>query len=184
MPGMNEEEYLIKKAQKGDKEAYGQLYKKYFQKIYRYCKFNTESDEVAKDICQESFVKAWKKIKDFKTEGNWSLQSFLFTIARNLIIDRVRKKKEYSLEQFEELPSEYDLYEQIDKKLEVQRVREVLSKLEDIDRQIILLRYFVEMSSQEVAKILGLKDGALRVRTFRVMQKMKDIFEALYGKRN
>jgi DNA-directed RNA polymerase specialized sigma24 family protein len=40
------------------------------------------------------------------------------------------------------------------------------------------------MSSQEVAKILGLKDGALRVRTFRVMQKMKDIFEALYGKRN
>ena len=66
----------------------------------------------------------------------------------------------------------------------VQRVREVLSKLEDIDRQIILLRYFEEMSSQEVAKILGLKDGALRVRTFRVMQKMKDIFEALYGKRN
>lgn len=184
MPGMNEEENLIKKAQKGDADAYGELYKKYFQKIYRYCKFNTDNNEVAKDICQESFVKAWKKLKDFKTEGNWSLQSFLFTIARNLIIDRVRKKKEYALEQFEELPSEYDLYEEVDKGQDVQRVREVLSKLEDMDRQIIILRYFEEMSSQEVAAILGIKDGALRVRTFRVMQKMKDIFEALYGKRN
>ncbi len=181
---MEDEKLLIKKAQKGDTEAYGVIYKKYFQKLYRYCKFNTKSDEHAKDICQESFVKAWKKLKDFKTEGQWSIQAFLFTIARNLIIDATRKKKEFALEEFESLPDEKDLYEEIDRKQDITRVRNVLSKLEDFERQIILLRYFEEMSSQEVAHILGVKDGALRVRTFRVMQKMKDIFETLYGTRN
>lgn len=181
---MEDEKTLIKKAQKGDTEAYGVIYKKYFQKLYRYCKFNTKSDEQAKDICQESFVKAWKKLRDFKTEGQWSIQAFLFTIARNLIIDATRKKKEFALEEFESLPDEQDLYEEIDRQQDISRVRNVLSKLEDFERQIILLRYFEEMSSQEVAHILGVKDGALRVRTFRVMQKMKDIFEALYGTRN
>ncbi len=177
---MEDEKTLIKRAQKGDLEAFGTIYKKYFQKLYRYCKFNTKNDEHAKDICQETFVKALKKIKDFKTDGQWSIQAFLFTIARNLIIDATRKKKEFALEEFENLPDQSDLYEEQDRKDDIKRVRTVLSKLEEVERQIILLRYFEEMSSQEVAHILGIKDGALRVRTFRVMQKMKDIFEALY----
>lgn len=181
---MEEEKILIKKAQEGDADAYGQIYKKYFHKLYRYCKFNTKSDEHAKDICQESFVKAWKKIKDFKTEGQWSIQAFLFTIARNLIIDATRRKKEFSLEEYEDLPSSQDLYEEVDRQEEIKRVRNVLSKLDDLERQIILLRYFEEMPSAEVAHVLGVNDGALRVRTFRVMQKMKDIFETLYGNRN
>jgi RNA polymerase sigma-70 factor (ECF subfamily) len=181
---MEDEKILIKKAQKGDKQAYGEIYKKYFQKIYRYCKFNTNNEELAKDICQESFVKAWKKIKDFKTEGQWSIQAFLFTIARNLIIDFSRKKKEYALDQAENVAAITDLYEDLDKKNEIEQVRNALSKLDDLERQIIILRYFEEMPSAEVAKILNVNDGALRVRTYRVMQKLKDIFEALYGKRN
>lgn len=181
---MEDEKTLIKKAQKGDTQAYGIIYKKYFQKLYRYCKFNTKNDEHAKDICQESFVRAWKKLKDFKTDGQWSIQAFLFTIARNLIIDATRKKKEFALEEFENLDDGSDLYEEHDRQQDIVKVRTVLSKLDDIERQIILLRYFEEMPSAEVSHILGMKDGALRVRTFRVMQKMKDIFEALYGTRN
>lgn len=181
---MEDEKILIKKAQEGDADAYGQIYKKYFHKLYRYCKFNTKNDEHAKDICQEAFVKAWKKLSDFKTDGQWSIQAFLFTIARNLIIDASRRKKEFGLEEYENLPTGQDLYEEIDKKEDIKKVRTVLSKLDDIERQIILLRYFEEMPSSEVAQILGVKDGALRVRTFRVMQKMKDIFETLYGNRN
>ena len=181
---MDDELTLIKKAREGDSDAYGEIYKKYFQKIYRYCKINLKNEESAKDICQESFVKAWKKIKDFNTDGQWSIQAFLFTIARNLIIDHARKKKEYNLEEFEELSTKEDLYEDLDRKQDIQKVRIALSKLEDTEKQIVILRYFEEMSSQEVAQILGVTDGAIRVRIFRVMQKLKEILETLYGQRN
>jgi RNA polymerase sigma-70 factor (ECF subfamily) len=181
---MEDEKTLIKKAQNGDDGAFEKIYNKYFQKVYRYCCINTNNVEIAKDICQESFVKAWEKIKDFKMEGQWSFQAFLFTIARNKIIDDSRKKNEFSLDEFENTTTSEDLYSEIDKKQDIQRVKMILSKLEPIDRQIVLLRYFEEMSSGEVAKILGIKDGALRVRTFRIMHKLKDIFEALYGQRN
>lgn len=179
-----EDKELIEKAKKGDKQAFGFIYQKYFQKIFRYCKFNTKNEEVAKDICQESFVKAYKKLKDFKTDGNWSIQSFLFTIARNLIIDDSRKKKESNLEDFENLESSEDLYEANEKKENIKKVRSVLLKLDEIERQIVILRFFEELSFQEISKILKIKDGALRVRTFRVMNKLKDLFESMYGKQN
>lgn len=179
-----EDKELVIRAQKGEKEAFGLLYQKYFQKIFRYCKFNTKNEELAKDICQESFVKAYKKLQDFKTDGQWSIQAFLFTIARNLIIDHSRKKKESSIEEYENLESSENLYDNFEKKETIFKVRSVLAKLDDIERQIILLRYFEEMSAHEVAKIIGINDGALRVRTYRVMQKLKDIFEGQYGKRN
>lgn len=175
---------LVTRAQRGEKDAFGLLYQKYFQKIYRYCKINLRSEELAKDVTQESFVRAYKKLKTFKTDGQWSIQAFLFAIARNLIIDHSRKKKETGLEEAENIEGAIDLYEDYDRQENIQKIRIVLSKLEEVDRQIVLLRYFEEMPSGEVAKILGIKDGALRVRTFRVMQKVKDIFESLYGQKN
>ncbi|MDO8269143.1 MAG: RNA polymerase sigma factor [Candidatus Levybacteria bacterium] len=179
-----EDKDLVERAQRGEKDAFGLLYQKYFQKIFRYCKINLKNEELAKDICQESFVKAYKKLKDFKTDGQWSIQAFLFTIARNLIIDHSRRKKEASIEDYENLQSMEDPYEDSERRENIQKIRTVLSKLEEVDRQIVILRYFEEMPSLEVAKILGIKDGALRVRTFRVMQKVKDIYESLYGQKN
>jgi RNA polymerase sigma-70 factor (ECF subfamily) len=181
---MEDDKTLIKRAQKGESDAFEKIYNKYFQKIYRYCRINTNNEELAKDICQESFVKAWKKLKDFKMEGQWSIQAFLFTIARNQIIDHSRKKKDLPLDEYENITTSEDLYHEVDKRQDILRVKKILSKLDETDRQIVLLRYFEEMSSGEVANILGIKDGSLRVRTFRVMHKLKDIFEALYGQRN
>lgn len=179
-----EDKILIKRAQKGDKEAYGALYKKYFQKIYRYCRINTNNEELAKDISQECFVKAYKKLSDFKTEGVWSFQSFLFTIARNMIIDNSRRKKEADIEDYENLQSNEDLYENFERNQNIYKMQKVLSKLDENERQIVILRYFEELPSQEVARILGINDGALRVRTFRIIKKIKTIFNTLYGANN
>lgn len=179
-----EDKVLVERAKKGEKDAYGLLYKKYFHKVFRYCKFNTKSEEEAKDVCQDAFVKAYKKISDFKTNGVWSFQAFVFTIARNLIIDATRKKKEANIDDYENLQSDENLFDKNERHENIEKVKNVLSKLEEIERQIVLLRFFEEMPSSEVAKILGMNDGALRVRTHRVMQKMKDLYEVLYGKRN
>ncbi|MFI5265552.1 MAG: RNA polymerase sigma factor [Candidatus Levyibacteriota bacterium] len=175
----------IQRAQDGNREAYGEIYKLYYKKIFRYCSFNTRDNSAAQDICQETFVKAWKKIKDFNMErADWSFQAFLFAIARNLIIDRTREKKEYSLEAYEDIETNEDYYEALDKKNDAQKLKKALSKLDEVERQIIMLRYFEEMGSKEVANILEIKEGALRVRQSRILQKLKNIMEVLYGSKN
>lgn len=176
---------IVQKAIQGDRDAFSEIYKLYYRKVFRYCKFNTNDDSLAQDICQESFVRAWKKIADFEIDKpNWSIQAFLFTIARNLIIDRSRSKREFSLEHYEHLATQEDLYAEFDRTSAIHTIRDALSKLDETEQQIIVLRYFEDMDSKEVANILGVKDGALRVRQHRAMEKLKIIMETTYGKRN
>lgn len=182
---MDELKLLIQKAQKGDKEAFSRIYKLYFEKIYKYCKFNLNDDSDAQDACQETFVKAWRNIKKFDAERpNWSFQAFLFKIARNLIIDRSRRKKDLKIKEYIGLETNEDFYENIQKKQDVSIVRQALENLDEIERQIIILRFFEEMDTKEIANILGMKDGAIRVRLHRTMDKLKIITENLYGRQN
>jgi RNA polymerase sigma-70 factor, ECF subfamily len=176
---------LIKEAKKGNRRAFGEIYNLYFVKIFRYTKFNINDETEAEDITQETFVKAWKNIEKFDVEReNWSIQAFLFTIARNLIIDRSRKKKELHLEEYLEIESTENIYESIERKNNIDLIKSALSKLEETDRQIIILRFFEEMETREIANILGINDGALRVRLHRAMDKLRIVVEGINGKRN
>jgi len=168
---------LIQRAQQGDKQAFGELYKQYFQKIYRYCRINMYKDAAAEDVCQEVFVRAWNALPKFTITEQGTFQAFLYRIARNLIIDLGRKKREYSLEAYEDVETEEDFAGDLDREATIEQVKVALAKLPDKDRQIILLRYFEEMSHSEVASIIGIKEGALRVRTIRLLQKLRELLK-------
>jgi RNA polymerase sigma-70 factor (ECF subfamily) len=174
---MEETNVLIEKAKTGDKEAFGKLYKEFFVRIYRYCKTNLYKEAVAEDVCQEVFIRAWKALPTFTLKDGGTFQAFLFRIARNLIIDLSRKKKEYSLETYQEIAVEEELEEKLDRKDNLEKVKLALSKLSDTDRQLIILRYFEELSHAEVAKILNIKEGNLRVKTIRLLKKLKDLIK-------
>lgn len=175
---------LIQKAQKGDKESFSKLYQHFYKKIYRYLFFQIRDEELCKDFCQDTFVKAWKSLAHFSIRKNGTFQAFLFTIARNLVIDHARKKKEVKIEEFESIPEEERLYEDIASKEEVAQVRMALDKLTEEERQIIVLKYFEEMSGEEIAKVLSMKEGAVRVRIHRIIEKLKIYYEIDYGRKN
>ena len=170
---------LIARAQKGDKDAFGQIYNLFYKRIFRYCQFNLKygRSEEAQDFCQETFLKAYKSISSFSERKGGSFQAYLFRIARNLIIDSSRKKKDIPLKGYLEIEEENNLDEQIDKKHQNQKLKEALDKLPEVERQIVILRYFEEMTTAEVAKIIGKREGALRVRSHRVLKKLKDLME-------
>lgn len=168
---------FIELAQKGDKDAYGKIYNFFYKRILRYCEFNLRHHEQAQDICQETFFRAWKSLPSFQLKKGGSFQAFLFKIAHNQIVDLSRKKKEYSIDKISEPAQEGDLDENITKGEQIEKVRGALSKLKGQDRQIIILRYFEEMTSAEVALVVGKREGALRVQTHRVLKKLKDILE-------
>lgn len=167
----------IHKAQKGDRDAYGHIYQLFYKRIYRYCEFNLKNRAEAQDICQEAFLKAWQALPRFSLKNGGSWQAFLFKIARNLIIDRSRKKHETSLEFAGEIESHDSIDEKIDTDSEIGKLKNALSKLGEDERQIVVLHYFEEMTQEEVAKIIGIKHGALRVRTHRILKKLKDLIE-------
>lgn len=168
---------LIKKAKEGNKDAFGQIYNLFYRRIFRYCKFNLRQEQDAQDICQETFLKAYRSLANFTEKKGGSFQAYLFRIARNLIIDKSRKKKEVPLKEYQEIEDDTDLDEGIDKKSENQKLKTALNRLKEKDRQIIVLRYFEEMTTAEVAKAIGTKEGAIRVRIHRILKNLKDIIE-------
>lgn len=174
---MDEVNLLILKAQQEDKDAFGKLYGIFYKRIYRYCLFNCHDQATAIDICQETFLKAWKSIKKFEIKKGGSFQAFLFTIARNLIIDQARKKKDLQLEKFQNLEAVDTTEEDIDKKSEKLKLKKALFKIKEKDRQLVILRFFEEMSFGEIAKITKTKEGALRVRIHRILLHLKEIIE-------
>jgi RNA polymerase sigma-70 factor (ECF subfamily) len=170
---MENETAIIEKAKRGDKDAFGRLYKHYFPRIYRYCKANIYRDDLAADICQETFLKTWKALPTFTLKNGGTFQAYIYRIARNVIIDLSRKKKEFSLEFYEEIETEDDLVEKMARTENIDKVKHMLAKLPEKDRQILILRYFEDMSHKETAKVIGIREGALRVRTTRLLKKVK-----------
>lgn len=168
---------LIDRAQQGDREAFGQIYKLFYRRIYRYCYMNLYDEGLAADTCQETFIKAWKALPTFSQQDGGSLQAYLFRISRNLIIDISRKKKEVPLNDYLEIESKENLEELVDKKGEISRVRRVIGKLKGDERQIIILRYFEELSIFEVSKALNINEGAMRVKIHRILKKLKEIIK-------
>lgn len=170
---------LLQLAKNGDKDAFGNLYKIYYERIYRYCSIHISDSSLALDICQETFIRAWKSLPSFSVRSDGTFQAYLFRIAHNLVIDQWRKKKEYPLEIAETIHTDESLEDKVDAKDRVEEVRTALSKLNDIDRQIIILRYFEELSHNEISKILHINDGAIRVRTIRILKKLQTIINHL-----
>lgn len=174
---MEELTEVIEKAKAGDKNAFKIIYETFYQRIYRYCSLNLNNDDTAQDVCQETFIKAWKSLPTFTLEKGGTMQAFLFRIARNLIIDLSRKKKAYQLKEYQAVETNEDFLEDFDRKQNVANLKKALAELDEKERQIIILRYFEELSTEETAKIIGMNGGALRVRTHRVLKKLKEILE-------
>ncbi len=168
---------IIQKAKDGDTKAFQEIHNTFYKRIFRYCLFNGQSEDGAKDLCQEVFIRAWKSLPTFSLENGGTMQAFLFRIARNLLIDLSRKKKEYALKDYVEIETNEDFIEDLAREQKVKNLKGALSELAEKDRQIVILRYFEELSTSDVARVIKMKEGALRVRIHRVLKKLKDILE-------
>src|SRR5690242_18012889 len=126
---MDDLEQLIHQAQQGEKEAFGQIYRLFYKRIYRFCRVHLYDDETAADLTQETFVKAWKALPSFSFKQGGSFQAFLFRIARNLLIDKSRKKREFQLELAEEIEEHQTFEEDLDKQAEAERLSKALDQL-------------------------------------------------------
>jgi RNA polymerase sigma factor (sigma-70 family) len=171
---------LVRDAMKGDSESYGILIKNYTGFVYTMALRMTQDHHMAEDLCQETFIKGWIKLK--KLNKCEAFPGWITTIARrtclNAIDKQVRKKEvgeeESVLENLNPtLPPSYNPARII--------LEEAIARLSLRDRELITLSYFEELSSAEVADIMEISPGTVRVSLMRAREKLKSI---LKGKEN
>lgn len=167
----------VKNAIAGDREAFGELYKIFLNRIYRFVYYLVGDEFSAEDITQNTFLKAWNSLPNFSLDGG-TFQSYLYTIARNLVIDGQRKRKAYPLEGYEDvLESQENPENAVWKDEAAQKVHQALAGLDEDDRQILILRFFEEMQFDEISKIVGRQSGAIRVKVHRLMEVLRQKLE-------
>jgi len=151
------------------------LYDQFADAIFRYCYFRVSSRELAEDLMQESFMKAWKYLCDGHEIDN--PKAFLYKTAGNLVIDHYRRKKESSLEALAEkgFDPQGDTASTI---TNYAAGREALLKLAELapdHRDILILRYVDGLSIKEIAAAYGLSENAISVRVYRAIHKLKKL---------
>jgi len=168
---MNIEE-AVKLCKKGKLEKFAFLYDSYVEKIYRFIYYKTHHKETAEDLTSDTFLKALEKINSFK-EG--SFQAWLFKIARNTVIDYYRKKKSVlNIDDVWDLGKTDNIVKDLEMKEKLEKVYDSFSKLNSIQREIVLLRIWEDMPYKEIAEIVGKKEGACKMIFTRAISKLKN----------
>lgn len=154
------------------------LYDQYSDSVYRFILFKVSNKDTAWDLTQDCFTKAWEYWSGARgTVAN--PKAFLFTVARNLVIDHWRARGRAQVISIEEHEIDMqdtrsnDAHTQSVMGDEARQVLSLLSRLPEADRELLTLRFTEELSFSEIAKITGKSAIALRVQVHRAIRKLK-----------
>ena len=171
------EEVIIKAVIAGNSQAYGELYKRYLDEVYRYVFFRVNSNHLeAEDLIQIVFIRAWEVILRDQSK-NYNFRALVYRIAHNLTVDRWRiQKQEYSLEdkRFETLQSPTPVPEQLAKSNEeMDSIALAIKELDPQLQQVFICRFINGLSHSETAQALGLTISHVRVLQYRALKKIR-----------
>jgi len=165
-----EESKLIAQAQKGDKNAVSKLVNKYSPRIYAIAFRLMQNDEDAEDVLQETFIIMLNKLDTF--QGKSTLYTWLYRVATNVALGKLRKKKNISSLEFADWP------DHLEEKFDSEEFRECLDKaikqLPDHYRAVFILRDLEGHSTKNTASILEISEANVKVRLMRARLYLRD----------
>lgn len=174
MDPISEDQSLVLQAQAGNPDAFARLYDACVERVYRYIYFRVTDDETAEDITSQVFIKAWENLDRYKIRKSPFI-SWLYRIARNAVIDHYRTRKE-TLALEEVSPVQVSADESLDEVLEMQFVshelRLAMQQLTEEQRQVLILKFVDGLSTPEITKLMGKRQGAVRALQMRALQRL------------
>jgi RNA polymerase sigma-70 factor, ECF subfamily len=151
------------------------LYKKYAPDVYHFALYLSGERGEAEDITSETFVRVWASSEPIRVA---TVKGYLFTIARNLFLQGLRKKSRQVALDDDLRDPQASPYTQAEQKAELRAVLAELQKLPEIDRAALLMRAFNEMPYEEIARALGISLAAVKVKIHRARLAIADIRNA------
>lgn len=185
---------LVKRAlESGDQKAYAELMGRYRDSVYYMLLKMVNNKDDAEDLTVEAFGKAFKRLSQYTP--NFAFSTWLFRIATNNCIDFIRRKRKntFSLdrpiedeeggEMVVDIRSEtLDPEEHIMKKQKIMMLHELVDKLKPRYRTLIEMRYFQELSYEEIAAELDLPLGTVKAQLFRAREFLFNVLKNTQGK--
>ncbi len=167
---------VIDRARSGDRAAFGELYDTHVDAVYRYVLYRVREPSDAEDLTSEVFTRAFANIHRYRWQGK-SFLAWLYTIARNAVTDRRRRERptvdlDDAYGVAEEGPTAHDRAvrgEQVD------ALRGAVKHLTTEQQEVLVLRFVENMSSRQVAKVLGKNEGAIRALQFRALGRLRKL---------
>ncbi len=185
MQGQTNDIAVIQLVLQGKQAAYATLVDRYQQYVFTLALRYVNNREVAEELAQDVFVKAYRFLADFK--GNSKFSTWLYTIVNSTCLSYLRKKNEGVLlleeekmigisdNQFAEKPTD-----KLEQKTTKQMLDSAIKLLPEEDALLLTLFYQAEQSVDEVGAIMGLTTSNIKVRLFRARGKLRDILETRF----
>lgn len=173
---IRKEEQVIERSKKNPR-AFGELYEKYFDRIFNYILRQTDDEELAGDLCSQTFVNALNNINRYEFRG-FPFSAWLYKIAGNEVNKHYRKNKGNKIFSIEELKVR-ELVEQgvddWDEEL-ITRLLKYMNELPTDMIQVLELRFFEDKDFKEIAFILDMTESGAKMRTYRALDKLRSNF--------
>ena len=176
-PGKTEPTELIVRARTGDTQAWGDLYREYAPAIFRFCRRAMPTREDAEDATMEIFTKLRDKLAQY--DQSRSFTAWLYKVAANHCWDLLRRRRvrqDKETEDVSEMPLEAPEPNQLEKLIEErtsEEVRRALDKLGLRARMALVMRYYSDMSYDEIADALGVRRAFVGVVLLRARHELR-----------
>lgn len=177
------EQYLIQRAQKGDQEAFAALVSEHQGYVYNLALRVLKNEEEALDLTQETFVRAWTALPNFR--GQSQFRTWLYRITTNLCYNRLpglrRSLSDLGNDVIAEIPETDLAFDNPAHGFESRELRSYLHKaIDELDENyslLISLRYQNELSYEEIATMLNLPLGTVKTGLFRAKERLRQALE-------
>jgi RNA polymerase sigma-70 factor (ECF subfamily) len=170
-------EYQILQKARHNPEAFGELYEKYFDRIFNFIYRQTDDEALTADLTSQTFLNALNHLHRFEYRGV-PVSAWLYRIAANEVNKYYRKKKRTRVFSLEEIK----IKELISQRAEVvdedqlQRMLKYLKELPTDMLEVLMLRFFEDKDFKEIAYILGITESGAKMRTYRALDKLRKKF--------
>jgi len=170
---------LVDHATDGDKSAFGELYVRYLDKIYRYIYYRVGDHEETEDLTEVVFLKAWETMPRSRRAKVKNFRAWIYRVSHNLVVDWYRTRKQHVPLENINPPSVTVPHPErmIHNEEESQRLAQAISQLKPEYQQVIACRFVSQLSHAETADIMGLKEGHVRVIQHRALEKLGEFLQ-------
>jgi RNA polymerase sigma-70 factor (ECF subfamily) len=176
-----QEQTLVSQAIDGDADAFGELYTRHLDAIYRHVYFRVAEVQLAEDLTEEVFVRALAALPKYEPQGH-KFSSWLYRIAQNLIVDHYRRHSSRpevedrdtgDMPDFQSLPED-----QVADQQDIESLARAVHRLGNEEQQVIILRFVEGFSHREVAQVIGKSEGASRVIQHRALEALAGLMKS------
>jgi len=165
---------LVARAKRGDREAFGWLYERYLDPLYRYVQSHVGNPRDAEDLTEQVFLRAYQALDGYQPRGH-PFSAFLYKVARNLLIDKRRLEKEELPIDSADVPQAdvRSMDDQLIDQMENEALRRALADLPQDYAEVIRLRMLLSLPTETVAAWMGRSEGSIRVLQYRALKALR-----------